>query len=266
MFLAALCLAWTSPVASAQTTSTTILGTVIDASGAVLPGARVTIVNTRTAIKRDSVASSTGDYVFPLVEVGVYDVTVEADGFRPETRRALLVEINEKVRADFQLKIGGTEERVEVTANSSTLRTDDATLGQTIEQRRVEELPLNNRNIGALAILQPGVQYGPRSGSDGQGFGQRQGGQGIPIPGIGLSFVANGQRETNQHATLDGVVATEARVNTVTFSPSPEAIAEFKVLSGSYSAEYRVQRRRADHHRHQVWRQRLPRVGVRVPA
>ncbi len=228
----------TSPVASAQTTSTTILGTVVDASGAVLPGARVTIVNTRTGIKRDSVASSTGDYVFPLVDVGVYDVMVEADGFRPETRRAVLVEINEKVRADFELKLGGTEERVEVTANSSTLRTDDATLGETIEQRRVEELPLNNRNIGALAILQPGVQYGPRSGSDGQGFGQRQGGQGIPIPGIGLSFVANGQRETNQHATLDGVVATEARVNTVTFSPSPEAIAEFKVLSGSYSAEY----------------------------
>ena len=119
----------TGPVASAQTTSTTILGTVVDASGAVLPGARVTIVNTRTGIKRDSVASSTGDYVFPLVDVGVYDVMVEADGFRPETRRAVLVEINEKVRADFELKLGGTEERVEVTANSSTLRTDDATLG-----------------------------------------------------------------------------------------------------------------------------------------
>ena len=169
---------------------------------------------------------------------GVYDVTVEAKGFRPETRRNIVLGINEKVRADFQLQIGGTQERVEVTAETSTLRTDDATLGQTIEQRRVEELPLNNRSLGALAILQPGVQYGPRSGPDGQGFGQRQGGQGIPIPGIGLSFVANGQRETNQHATLDGVVATEARVNTVTFNPSPEAVAEFKVLSGSYSAEY----------------------------
>jgi Carboxypeptidase regulatory-like domain/TonB dependent receptor len=238
LLLLALCLGSTSQTLLAQTTSTTILGTVVDASGAVLAGAKVTAVNTRTGIRREATASSTGDYTFPLLDVGVYDVTVEVEGFRPETRRNVVLEINEKVRADFALQIGGTAERVEVTAESATLRTDDATLGQTIEQRRVEELPLNNRSLGALAILQPGVQYGPRSGSDGQGFGQRQGGQGIPIPGIGLSFVANGQRETNQHATLDGVVATEARVNTVTFNPSPEAVAEFKVLSGSYSAEY----------------------------
>ena len=131
-----------------------------------------------------------------------------------------------------------TTEVVEITASGTILKTDDATLGQTIEQRRVEELPLNNRNLGALAILQPGVQYGPRSGTDGQGFGQRQGSNGVPIPGIGLAFVANGQRETNQHATLDGVVATEARVNTIPFSPSVEAVQEFKVLAGSYSAEY----------------------------
>ncbi|NDD65136.1 MAG: carboxypeptidase regulatory-like domain-containing protein [Acidobacteria bacterium] len=183
-------------------------------------------------------SGATGDFTFPLVDVGVYDITVDAQGFKTEIRRNVIVNINEKVRVDFSLQVGAATERVEVTAEGATLRTDDATLGQTIEQRRVEELPLNNRNIGALAILQPGVQYGPRSGTDGQGFGQRQGSHGIPIPGIGLSFVANGQRETNQHATLDGVVATEARVNTVPFSPSVEAIAEFKVLSGSYSAEY----------------------------
>jgi hypothetical protein len=196
----------------AQTTSTTILGTATDASGAVLAGAKVTATNTQTGIRRDTTTSSSGDYSFPLVDVGTYDVSVEAQGFRAEVRRNVLVEINEKVRVDFALQVGQTSERVEVTAETATLRTDDASLGQTIEQRRVEELPLNNRNLGALAILQPGVQYGPRSGTDGQGFGQRQGSHGIPIPGIGLSFVANGQRETNQHATLDGVVATEARV------------------------------------------------------
>jgi hypothetical protein len=223
---------------SAQTTSTTILGTVSDASGAILAGAKVTAVNTRTGVKRDVVTSSTGDFSFPLLDVGVYDLTVDAHGFKQEIRRNILLEINEKVRMDFTLQVGATNERVEVTAEAATLRTDDATLGQTVEQRRVEELPLNNRNLGALAILQPGVQYGPRSGTDGQGFGQRQGAHGIPIPGIGLSFVANGQRETNEHGTLDGVVATEARVNTIPFSPSPEAVQEFRVLSGSYSAEY----------------------------
>ncbi len=184
--LVVVCVGLHSQSTFAQTTSTTIQGAVVDTSGAVLAGAKVSAVNTKTGIRREAVASSTGDYTFPLLDVGVYDVTVEADGFRPETRRNIVLEINEKVRADFELQIGGTQERVEVTASSSTLRTDDATLGQTIEQRRVEELPLNNRSLGALAILQPGVQYGPRSGPDGQGFGQRQGGQGIPIPGIGF--------------------------------------------------------------------------------
>ncbi len=230
--------AFTSNV-SAQTTSTTILGTVTDSSGAVIAGAKVTVVNTRTSVKREDTSSSTGDFSFPLLDVGVYDVTVDAQGFKSEVRRNIVLAINEKVRVDFSMQVGATTEKVEVVAETATLRTDDATLGQTIEQRRVEELPLNTRNLGALAILQPGVQYGPRSGTDGQGFGPgRSGGHGIPIPGIGLSFVANGQRETNQHATLDGVVATEARVNTVPFSPSVEAVQEFKVLSGSYSAEY----------------------------
>jgi hypothetical protein len=224
--------------AFAQTTSTTILGTVADSAGALVAGAKITVTNTKTGISREVTASSTGDFSFPLLDVGVYDVTASGQGFKSEVRRGVILQINEKIRVDFALQVGATTERVEVIANAATLQTDDATLGLTIEQRRVEELPLNNRNLGALAILQPGVQYGPRSGTDGQGFGQRQGSHGIPIPGIGLSFVANGQRETNQHATLDGVVATEARVNTIPFSPSPEAVQEFRVLSGSYSAEY----------------------------
>jgi Carboxypeptidase regulatory-like domain/TonB dependent receptor-like, beta-barrel len=238
LFSVLACLGAFVAAVSAQTTSTTILGAVADSAGAVVAGAKVTAINTKTGVKREATTSSTGDFSFPLLDVGVYDVSVEARGFRPEARRGVILEINEKVRVDFSLQIGATAEKIEIAAGTATLRTDDATLGQTIEQRRVEELPLNNRNLGALAILQPGVQYGPRSGTDGQGFGQTQGAHGIPIPGVGLSFVANGQRETNQHATLDGVVATEARVNTVPFSPSVEAVQEFKVLSGSYSAEY----------------------------
>ncbi len=229
--------AFTSTV-SAQTTSTTILGAVADSSGAVVTGAKVTATNTKTGVKREVTTSSSGDFSFPLLDVGVYDVTVDAQGFKSEVRRNVILEINEKVRVDFALQVGATTEKVEIVAEAAVLRTDDATLGQTVEQRRVEELPLNNRNLGALAILQPGVQYGPRAGSDGQGFTQRQGGHGIPIPGIGLTFVANGQRETNQQGTLDGVVATEARVNTIPFSPSVEAVQEFRVLAGSYSAEY----------------------------
>ena len=238
LFSLLICVCAFNGMSEAQTTSTTILGAVVDSAGAVVAGAKVTATNTKTGVKREATTSSTGDFSFPLLDVGVYDVTIEAHGFKPEVRRNIILEINEKVRVDFSLQVGATTEMVEVLAGTATLRTEDATLGQTVEQRRVEELPLNNRNLGALAILQPGVQYGPRAGSDGQGFGQRQGAHGVPIPGIGLTFVANGQRETNQQGTLDGVVATEARVNTIPFSPSVEAVQEFRVLAGSYSAEY----------------------------
>src|SRR5262245_34569507 len=169
-----ICLIAFDGTVSAQTTSTTILGAVTDTAGAVVAGAKVTATNTKTGQTREVTTSSTGDFSFPLLDVGVYDVTIEARGFRLEVRRNVILEINEKVRVDFSLQVGATTEKVEVIAENATLRTDDATLGQTVEQRRVEELPLNNRNLGALAILQPGVQYGPRSGSDGQGFGDRK--------------------------------------------------------------------------------------------
>ena len=103
-------------------------------------------------------------------------------------------------------------------------------MGQVIDNRRVVELPLNGRNIGSLAVLTPGVQYGSRVGFDGAG--------GFPIPGNTVAVSANGQREINQQITLDGVIATEPRVNTMVFSPSIDAIEEFRVQTSSYSAEY----------------------------
>ena len=217
-----------------QTTSTTILGTVQDSSASVIGGAKVTLTNTRTGVKADTLSTSSGDFTFPLIDIGEYTVSVEQSGFKTASRTGVLVQINEKVRVDFKLEVGQVTERVQVTAEIAQLKTDEASLGNVVEQRRLVELPLNGRNVGNIAILQPGVMFGSRGGLDGQGGG----GGGIPIPGQTIAIVANGQRETNQHATLDGVVATEARVNTVPFSPSPEAMEEVKVLTGSYSAEY----------------------------
>lgn len=218
----------------AQTTSTSITGTVIDPTGAAVAGAKVVATQTRTGVKREDVTSSTGDYNFPLLDIGEYSVSVEAAGFKTATRAGLTLQINEKLRVDFTLLVGQISERVEVTGAVAALKTDESSIGEVIEQRRVTELPLNGRNVGNLAVLQAGVMFGPRGGLDGQAGS----GGGIPIPGQTIAIVANGQRETNQHATLDGVVATEARINTVPFSPSPEAIEEVKVFTGSYSAEY----------------------------
>src|SRR5215471_801932 len=219
---------------SAQTTSTSILGTVTDPSGAAVANAKVSALNVNTGIEIKTVSTASGDYTIPLLDVGEYDVTVISPGFKPEMRKGVRLQVNEKVRADFQLQVGSQTEKITVSAEAAMLRTDEASVGGTVEQRRLVELPMNGRNVGNFAVLNPGVSFGSRHGYDGISGS----GGGVPIPGQAIALVANGQREVSQHATLDGVVATEARVNTVPFSPSPEAMEEVKVLSGSYSAEY----------------------------
>jgi hypothetical protein len=218
----------------AQTTSTSILGTVTDPTGAAVSGVKVTAKNVGTNVLSVTQTTGSGDYTLPLLDVGEYQVTVEAPGFKMENRSGIRLQINEKVRADFQLQVGSQAETITVKAEAATLRTEESSVGGTVEQRQLVELPLNGRNVGNFATLNPGVQFSSRGGYDGVSGG----GGGVPIPGQVIALVANGQRETNQHATLDGVVATEARVNTVPWSPSPEAMQEVKVLSGSYSAEY----------------------------
>ena len=217
-----------------QTTSTSILGTVTDSTGALVSGAKVLLTNVRTGTKRLDVTTGAGDYNFPLLDVGLYEVSVDVAGFKSVTRKNIDLELNQKARIDFSLEVGQQTEKVTVMADAALLRTDEASLGQVVNSKSIQELPLNGRNLAGLAVLQPGVQFGGRMGFD--GISGAAGG--VPVPGAAISISANGQRDTNQHATLDGVVATEARVNTVPFTPSIEAVEEFKVQSGSYSAEY----------------------------
>ena len=217
---------------AAQTTSTEILGTVTDPSGASVAAAQVTLLRTATGQKREAVTNASGDYSFPLIEIGDYIVTARAPGFKTEEQRGIQVQLQQKARVDFRLEIGQTTETVEVIASNVALKTEDAAVGSVIDNKRVVELPLNGRNIAALAVLTPGVQFGVRMGLDGQGTGS------FPIPGSIVAISANGQREVNQQITLDGVIATEPRINTMVFSPSIDAIEEFKVQTSSYSAEY----------------------------
>ena len=216
-----------------QTVSTEILGLVTDATGAVIPSAAIKVTRRATGDVRTTTTNETGNYVFPLLEIGEYEVTCSAAGFKTEVARNITVELQQKVRIDFRLQIGEQVETVEVHAASPLLRTDDATLGSVIESRRVVDLPLNGRNFAQLATLMPGVIYGTsRIGTSGQG--------GTPIPGQTVQISANGQRDIQQRITIDGVVATEPRINTMSFTPSIEAIEEFKVQSAVYSAEYGV--------------------------
>ncbi len=216
----------------AQTTSTEVLGTVTDPTGAVVSNAKVVLLRIATGQTRETLTTSSGDYSFPLIEIGEYTVTVSFAGFKTEDAKNIHVQLQQKARVDFRLEVGQTSERIEVQANAVALKTEDAAVGGVIDNKRVVELPLNGRNVAGLAVLVPGVQFGIRMGLDGQGAGT------FPIPGSVVAVSANGQREVNQQITLDGVIATEPRINTMVFSPSIDAIEEFKVQTSSYSAEY----------------------------
>ena len=220
--------------ATSQTTSTEILGTVTDSSGAVVPGAKVTLLRTATGERREISTASTGDYSFPLIEIGEYLVRASKEGFKTQEKTGVVVELQQKARVNFELTVGEGSQTVAVEASGVELKTEDAAVGQVIENKRVVELPLNGRNIGALAVLTAGVQFGARYGVT--DTGNASGGQ--PIPGRFVSVSANGQRDTNQRITLDGVKATDPVDNAMNFTPSIDAIEEFKVQTGSYSAEY----------------------------
>ena len=113
----------------AQTNSTAIVGTVTDPSGAVVVGAKVTLLNVQTGIKRTDVTSSSGDYSFPLLDPGAYTVTVESKGFRTETVTNIQLELNLRARIDVHLQVGNEVQTVEVSSSAAILSTDQATLG-----------------------------------------------------------------------------------------------------------------------------------------
>ncbi|MCW5982568.1 MAG: carboxypeptidase regulatory-like domain-containing protein [Bryobacteraceae bacterium] len=215
----------------AQSTTQSIQGLVTDSSGAIIVGARITITNTGTGVTRTDETNNTGNFSFQLVPVGNYEIRAEMQGFKTQTVRGVRVETAAQVRNNFTLEVGDVTETVEVSASAVTLNTENATVGGVIENKRITELPLNGRNVVQLAVLIPGVQFGERTGR-GDGLG------GFPIPGQGFSVSANGQRETHQVVSLDGVDAKDPRIHITNFVPSIEAIEEFKIQTNAFTAEY----------------------------
>jgi len=208
-----------------------IQGLVTDSSGAVIAGAKVTITNEGMGVSQSVETNETGNYTFPTVLVGNYDLKCEMQGFKTESVKALRVETGAQVRQNFQLPVGEITETVEVSAAAVTLNTENPTVGGVIENKRIIDLPLNGRNVVQLAVLVPGVQFGNVTGR-GDGLG------GFPIPGSGFSVSANGQREIHQFVSLDGVDSKDPRTHAANFVPSIEAIEEFKIQTNAYSAEY----------------------------
>src|SRR5579871_84812 len=201
----------------------TITGTVTDPSGAVVPKARITVINEATNATRDAEANSDGDFTVALLPPGRYRVTAEGIGFRKSIFSEVTVDVDQTVRVDFALEVGAATEEVKVKDTPPSIQTDTSTLGQVVNNRLVQDLPLNDRNFLNFALLVPGSQL-PAEGSQ----NSTQGG----------ALSVNGAREQSNNFLLDGVDNNDPYINQYVALPSVDAIQEFKVQSSDYSAEY----------------------------
>ncbi len=215
---------------SGQVPTAELTGIITDSSAAVVAGAEVVITHTATNVRRSLVTNSSGVYIAPALQPGTYSVRVSLAGFRSAVENEVLLQVGQTVRLNFELQVGDVTETVEVSATTENLDTDTTTVGTVIDNRRIEDLPLNGRNYLQLASLVPsGTIYGPGNFIAGaRGGGAR----------AQLSLNLSGQRFQFNRFTLDGVENTDPNFGTYLFLPSVDALQEFKVETGTYSAEF----------------------------
>src|SRR5207245_52077 len=187
-------LPWMSPrPASAQAVSGTILGTVRDSSGAAMPGATITLVNTETGLSRTVVTDPSGEFTAPLLPTGTYSVTAEMSGFKKVSLANLHLGVDQKLRADLKLEIGQMSEAIEIQAEAPLVQTNSSELGTTVVRAQIEALPLNGRNFVSLTRTIPGVlRPVPGANIDGAGSLAWRAGSG---------FNANGNRARDRKST-----------------------------------------------------------------
>jgi len=213
-----------------QATSGSVSGTVHDASGAVVPGATVTISDVAKGTKSVTRTDSVGSYAFPSLLPGTYTISVEMTGFKRSVQANFPLDIDQKADLDIALQTGGTSETVEVTAAPPLIKLESSELGDVVSQHQVQDLPLNGRNFAQLVYLVPGVTAGQA--------GENLSGSSSFNPRAASDFNSLGsQANTNQYL-VDGIIDNEWTFNTVMVQPSVESVAEFKVMTGTYSAEY----------------------------
>jgi len=163
---ALLAIALLATSAFAQDRTASITGTVHDPSGAPVPEAQITVRNTETGIKRTTKTGGSGDYTVTLLEPGTYETIVEHTGFKSLQRSGLVLHVNDNVRLDYALALGEVSQVVDVKEDAPLLRTNDAALGQVVDNQKVTSLPLNGRSSFRLVELTPGVISTP--GANGQ--------------------------------------------------------------------------------------------------
>ncbi len=207
-----------------------ITGTVTDSSSAVVGAAIVVVTNTATSHMRQVVTNETGNYTVPFLPPGGYSVTVKKEGFKSATRNDVKLQVADSVRVNFAIEVGSITESVEVRGGAPLLTTESGTVGTVIDNRRIVELPLNGRNYLQMVALSPNVSAEQGAGGE---AAARKGGTRTE-----KSLSVAGARNQFNHYTLDGLENTDMSYNIYALQPSIDALQEFKVETGVYSAEF----------------------------
>jgi hypothetical protein len=214
--------------AFSQSTSGRIVGRVADPTGAVLANVKITLINEATGASRDTQTNASGDFNFVEVVPGSYRVEFELTGFKKNVQTSVLVNVNQVVTLNSVLQIGASQEVVEVTSEAPQVDTTSTQLGAVINNRSVNELPLNTRDTYQFLQLQPGVQAQLGNGNGSLFYGSQDTG----------SVSVNGGRTRANNFSVNGGDANDQFVNLPTIQPSPDSVEEFRVITNTFDAEY----------------------------
>lgn len=212
--------------ASAQLYTGSVAGTVSDSTGAVIQGAKLTLTDAQKGYAFTASTDEAGRYLIRQVPPGSYTLSVESSNFQSQRKDGLSVSINQNVSVDFSLKVGMPTQTVDVQAAGVELQTQDAVTGQVVSRRLINNLPLIDRDVFNLAFLAPGVTI-----ADTQCVGC-----------TATNFISNGSRNSTADVVIDGVTTSNFEQNSgvmaATYTPSVEAVEEFKVQQSNFSAEF----------------------------
>ncbi len=214
----------------AQAVTGTILGTITDDTGGILPGATVTLTHTETGRTRVVVADTAGEFTAPSLPTGTYTLLAELQGFKTISIPGIRLGVDQRLRFTVKLEVGAVSETVTVVGASPLVQTSSSELGTTVSEEQIRQLPLNGRNFVSLTRTVPGVVRGiPGANIDGAGSLAWR---------ASASFSANGQRPRDNNYILDGVDNNETWLQTVVIFPAIDALDEFKLQTSTYSAEF----------------------------
>ena len=222
---------WDSPCPLlAQAVTAGVVGTVTDATGGLLPNVRVTVENVDTELKRTTQTDSSGSFEITLLPVGRYSVTAELTGFKIARVPQITLAEGDRPKLDLRMEIGQLQQSVEVVAQTPALQSETSSLGTLFDKQAIEDLPLNGRNFMQLAQLSAGANAGAANAlASGNRPDDRRSSSNVTV---------NGQMSYSNNFLIDGLDDNERYIGTIIIKPSVDALAEFKVTTNGYSAEF----------------------------